>query len=537
MATALLHADSTRRTWPIPFAPSARVAAAGLILAFAVANVAYLLLACPHDLAPDEAHYWDWSRHLDWAYYSKGPLVAWLIRGGCELFGNTMPAVRLPAVLCNALLLAAVYRLAADAFGPRVGLATVAAAVTVPTLSAGAVLMTIDAPFLACWAWAAVFVRNALTDDRIGWWLAAGTVAAVGVLAKYTMLVFPGCVAFYLLHERDWRIRSLGRGLWLMAVVTASGLLPILGWNAANEWAGFRHLAALGGADPVKSAGFRPGGLLDYLAGQLGFYAGVWAIPLMSAAVRFAPRSSTQPAVRFLWWLAVPIWLTFAVVSVAVKPQANWPAAAAVTGFPLAVGWLLEVRRPWAKRLAVAGVVIGLVGTVAVRFPSVVRPALASVAGSPTEHKPVPLRRLDPTCRLAGWRTLADAVDQVRDRVRAETGEEPLVAGMNWGLPGELGFYCRGNPTVYSFGPGLKDRHSQYDLWRPNPVADAQAFRGRAFVYVGDAPVALRRAFDRVGPPVEVLASDGGIPVAEWTVWGLVGFRGFAPVPEVNRGY
>ena len=26
-------------------------------------------------------HYWDWSRHLDWSYYSKGPLVAWLIRG------------------------------------------------------------------------------------------------------------------------------------------------------------------------------------------------------------------------------------------------------------------------------------------------------------------------------------------------------------------------------------------------------------------------------------------------------------------------
>lgn len=108
---------------------------------------------------------------------------------------------------------------------------------------------------------------------------------------------------------------------------------------------------------------------------------------------------------------------------------------------------------------------------------------------------------------------------------------------MNWGLPGELGFYCRTHPAVYSFGPGLDDRHSQYDLWRPNPVADAQAFRGMTFVYVGDAPPELRRAFDRVGPPVEVLASDGGIPVADWTVWVLYGFRGFGQTAPMERGY
>ena len=47
-----------------------------LIAAAAVGHLAYLGSNCPLDLAPDEAHYWDWSRHLDWSYYSKGPLVA-----------------------------------------------------------------------------------------------------------------------------------------------------------------------------------------------------------------------------------------------------------------------------------------------------------------------------------------------------------------------------------------------------------------------------------------------------------------------------
>ena len=47
-----------------------RWAAAGVIAAVAAANVAYLFAGCPLDLAPDEAHYWDWSRRPDWSYYS-----------------------------------------------------------------------------------------------------------------------------------------------------------------------------------------------------------------------------------------------------------------------------------------------------------------------------------------------------------------------------------------------------------------------------------------------------------------------------------
>ena len=70
------------KVWPY------RLTAALLIVAAAVLRLLYLAFDCPLDLAPDEAHYWDWSRHLDWSYYSKGPLVAWLIRASCDLFGG-----------------------------------------------------------------------------------------------------------------------------------------------------------------------------------------------------------------------------------------------------------------------------------------------------------------------------------------------------------------------------------------------------------------------------------------------------------------
>ena len=106
---------------PRPSLPSSGTLAAALIVISAALSLAYVWVFCPLDLAPDEAHYWDWSHRLDWSYYSKGPLVAWLIRGSCELFGrlsvaltgDLAGAVRLPAVVFHVALLAGWYTLAA----------------------------------------------------------------------------------------------------------------------------------------------------------------------------------------------------------------------------------------------------------------------------------------------------------------------------------------------------------------------------------------------------------------------------------------
>jgi hypothetical protein len=173
---------------------------------------------------------------------------------------------------------------------------------------------------------------------------------------------------------------------------------------------------------------------------------------------------------------------------------------------------------------AVAGVVVSVV----MRFPALLLP----LAAEPTEANPTPVRRFDPSARLRGWRTLAAELDRIRERVERDTGREPVLAGMLWHAPGELSFYGRGRPEAYSFGPALEDRHSQYDLWRPNPTADAQAFRGRSFVYVGEAIPAADRVFDRMEPPIRVVHSEQGVPVSAWTVWVGHGFRGF---PEGYR--
>ena len=61
--------------------------AATLIGVLTVARLVTLFVT-PIGLYPDEAQYWLWSRVLDWGYFSKPPMIAWLIRATTALGGD-----------------------------------------------------------------------------------------------------------------------------------------------------------------------------------------------------------------------------------------------------------------------------------------------------------------------------------------------------------------------------------------------------------------------------------------------------------------
>jgi 4-amino-4-deoxy-L-arabinose transferase-like glycosyltransferase len=52
-------------------------------------------------LSADEAYYWLWSKHLAAGYYDHPPMIAWAIRAGTLLFGDTPLGVRLMGVVLS----------------------------------------------------------------------------------------------------------------------------------------------------------------------------------------------------------------------------------------------------------------------------------------------------------------------------------------------------------------------------------------------------------------------------------------------------
>lgn len=532
-----------------------RLLAAFLILGSAALHLTYLARSCPLDLASDEAHYWDWSRHLDWSYYSKGPLVAWLIRAGCELAGgwseqltgNLALAIRLPAVICSSLLLLSLYVLSVQVHGrDQTGLAVVGIALTLPIIAVGASIMTIDSPYTCCWGWALVLSYQAVFRASRWAWPAAGAVVGLGILAKYTMALFIPSVGLFLLATPTYRCLLRRRGFWVMSGVAVVSCLPILVWNSQHNWITFQHLRALAGFgksvvnEVPDGPRFYPLGPLTYVAGQAALLLGLWFVVWVMAMVVHRPTVEIDPRLNYLWWLSAPMFVWFWAFSFKTGGgEVNWPVTAYLSGLVLSAAWLgkqFESPRAWYRRWirvnVVVGCGLGLAITLALHHSEWLHPLLARFAGPVVPTNRFPLRKLDPTCRLRGWRpTLARAVDEERDRLRAEGMGEVVLAGQSWTLPGVLGVYCKGNPQAYTLGPVFGDRHSQYDFW-PGPLNDEE-FRGKTFLFIGDPSPVLKEGFEEVGPPREVVHYEQGRPISYWVLTVCKGYKGFPkPLPQ-----
>ena len=491
----------------------------GLLVAAVLVVVTLLRLAFLAwgglDLSPDEAHYWEWSRRLDLSYYSKGPLVAYLIAGLTAVFGASAFGIRLGAVGLSALGAWALYRLGRDLFGrPEPGALAVVGLQLTPLVWAGSLLMTIDAPFIVAWILALWAAHRALTGGGAVAWLVLGLAVGVGSLAKYTMLfILPGFLLYlWLAPEHRPSRRSPGP---VMAGVTALvALTPVLVWNARTGWVSARHVASQG----------RGGGLtLEYLIEFLGSQLLVLT-PLVAAllgwglwiGVREGFVRRREPY-RFLLAFAAPVAGAYLVVALQGKVQANWPAAAYPSLALATAGLLLERRaglattpRRTQTRLLVAAAAMALGVS-----------ALAHVIDR------LDLRRqLDPTTRLRGWAELGRTVGATIEQMPAPR-QTFLVSG-RYQVVSELAFYTPGRPPAYNFNLGR--RLNQYDFWEG---PDSRLGWDAVYVEEGTYPLDTRvqAAFARVDPPIVLEIRRGERVIRVFSLHRAYGFRGAPPPP------
>ena len=91
-----------------------------LILGLLILRIGVLFIS-PLGLHGDEAQYWAWSKALDWGYFTKPPLIAWVIWTTTSVFGDAEWAVRLSSPILHALTAFVIFRTARFAFDDKTG--------------------------------------------------------------------------------------------------------------------------------------------------------------------------------------------------------------------------------------------------------------------------------------------------------------------------------------------------------------------------------------------------------------------------------
>ena len=368
-------------------------------------------------LAPDEAYYWQWSKNLGLSYPDHPPMIAWLIRLGTIICGDTPLGVRLPGIIGAVAATFLCHRIALSVGLDEKHAAAAAILSSALIAPAGAALiMTPDTPLGVLWlAASALLIRLSRgADPRI--WYGMAVVAALSILSKYSGFLLITLIGMVCIGER--RRLEPTHHLIAAAGVMVALLLPhlIAEWQhgfSAGRFQG-RHLM---GRLPMAQALQIPARLLALLSGQIGLMTPLVAI----FAIKTLWENPRRLRVLSLG-LLLPI-LATASAAVLTHPEQNWaslghPAAAILAVYGVSKSTRLKRPLRWLAGVVGSGIVLSVLVHVHLLYP----------------YLPLPPKR-DPTARLHGFEALrAIPMDPDADGIVCD----------NYGLAAQVAWQFRG---------------------------------------------------------------------------------------------
>ncbi len=428
------------------------------IIAGLLAMRLLLVVLSPLELYADEAQYWRWGQSLEWGYYSKPPMIAWMIHLSTAMFGDSEAAIRFFAPVFHAVSALFLFLLARRLFGNWAGLITVLTYLFMPGIVLSSGVISTDGVLFPFWS-IGLYLLWRLREDDLGWIgsVALGLVIGAGFLSKYAMLYFAIGIALCALFDRDTRAAVLSRKGIVALVIAALVFAPHLVWNAANDFKTVSHTvdnANLGGQL------FNLENLPKFLGDQMGVFGPVSFAALLVGLAFLRPRrdladlGDAAHAQRTKeTWLAcfiVPVLLIIAFQAVLSRAHANWAA----TAYPAASVWMGGfLLRASGWRLAFwSGLafqaVIGVLATVLALGP----PSWTAAIGRDNDLK-----------RVRGWQDLSAQLAREVERLQPSAilvDEREVWHGLDYYLKDQID-----TPLImWRYNPGPKSFAETVDL-------------------------------------------------------------------------
>lgn len=466
-------------------------------------------------LVPDETNYWQWGRHLDWGYHDQAPMIGWLIRFFCEIMGHTEQAVRMPSILGMGIAGLYMTLTARRWYGEDAALATALLTQSVLLFQVGGILSTADGIQAAGWAGATYHVARAYEENSWSQWLTGGFWFGFGLLSKFTMVLF-GLFAFgYGLFSREHRKRLAGIRPWAAVLLGSLMFLPVILWNASNNWNSLRHVAHLGGAD--EKTPFTLKYFFEYLGSEMGLITPIIFILVLFAWVgAFRKDAPGEKWIRhYLMATSLPMILFFALLSLKARIYGNWPAAGYLAAAVLAAAFFgpktPAPQTPFYRRgrkLWPWAIGSGLVLT-ALLLIHVLSPIL-----------PIPPDKDRAAYETRDWDLLGEQVLEMAQTM--PQASETFFFGIRYQIASELAFYIPGQPKTVSINRWT--RPNVYDYWWEDEELLGKNAIG--VIRVPDFRERLLEVFGRVDEPEVFTVTRNGRRVRDLFIYRCYDFQG-----------
>ena len=390
------------------------------------------------ELLPEEAYYWNYAQHMDIGYLDHPPMVAWLIASSTALLGHSEFGVRFGAMVCSVITSFAIYRTALNTVRASEARYALLLAQLLPFLFMSGLLMTPDAPLSAAWAVAVYYLERAIVGGKARAWWAVGIAIGLGLLSKYTIALLGAATVVYLVWEpraRHWLTRVEPYGAALLALLIFS---PVIYWNSQHEWASFAFQTMQRLAERPRFA------LPALIGGMLVVITPIGAIAAARILARpgVAGDCTTHPEagrlLKTLTWVPLAVFVLF---SLRHAVKLDWTGAPWIAALPL-LACTIGRTRPITPRLQ--RMWPGMFATLLLVYPLLFCYLVGRIpgVGFGTHVELVPV----------GWRELGAQVDALSDAEEANSGQRPLVVGMDrYATASELAYYIPDRPDAVPY--------------------------------------------------------------------------------------
>jgi 4-amino-4-deoxy-L-arabinose transferase-like glycosyltransferase len=396
-----------------------------------------------YGLSADELYFRMLGDRPGWGYTDQPAALPLLAKASAAVFGDSAWGVRVPALLCGAVVLVLVAAIVAELGGGRRAqlLALIAVASSPFGLGIGHFLLTTSVDMVV-WCAVILFTLRALMRGDGRWWIHAGITCGLGLYVKYMILLLPvvWLASIALLGPRSaFRDRRLYLG---MAMGLLLGL-PSLLYQVAHGWPQLEMAEALGREEGAENRTL----FLTNMIVMLGpAVLPVW----ISGVVGLVRWKSWRPARSLAPAFLVALVLVVLVQGGRADYTAGFLLALVAAGAVVADRWMTHARwRP--------AVLFGLVGLLAAPQFLLVMPVLPEKV-----FAQYPVASL--SVETVGWPAMARQVGEVYRGLPAADREHAVVLTENFGEAGALHLYRE------QYGlPGIYSGHNELHNWGPPP--------------------------------------------------------------------
>lgn len=310
--------------WPADPA-RAFLVAAGAILLFRIVSLWFN----NSQLFFDEAQYWAWAQEPAFGYFSKPPMLAWLIAGFTSVCGDSEFCVRLVSPVFHTLTAFVLFATARLLFDARTGFWTGVIWLTLPAVSLSSTLVSTDVPLLFFWSVALYALIRLEREGGMKWALLLALAFGLGLLSKYAMAYFLLCAIVWSLFSSERPLLLKKPLFWLAMVAGAAFLIPNYMWNARNDFVTASHTG-----DNIGWSGsfFHPDHLAEFFGSQFGVLGPILFGVYLVAVFRLFREGMTRRQGMLLAF-SLPVLVLICGQALISKAYANWAA----TAYPAAV--------------------------------------------------------------------------------------------------------------------------------------------------------------------------------------------------------